>query len=159
METITLSGLVRKKNTIESAIAENTEGASIKLGVCPRVVSLQSPGKYQRVPVRLYNMSASPVTIKPNSNLCELQEVKVLGSADVDHSKAEKAQTQQHHVQTETTDNKVEFTEIPEGINLENMCVSEQQKEQMLQVLVKWKHTFSKDLTDLGNCDLIKHEI
>ena len=85
--------------------------------------------------------------------------MKVLGSADVDHSKAEKAQAQQHHVQTETTDNKVDFTEIPEGINLENMCVSEQQKEQMLQFLVKWKHTFSKDLTDLGNCDLIKHEI
>ena len=104
-------------------------------------------------------MSASPVTIKPNSNLCELQEVKVLGSADVDHSKAEKAQAQQHHVQTETTDNKVDITEIPEGINLENMCVNEQQKEQMLQFLVKWKHTFSKDLTDLGNCDLIKHEI
>ena len=58
-------------------------------------------------------MSASPVTIKPNSNLCELQEVKVLGSADVDHSKAEKAQAQQHHVQTETQDNKIIFYRNP----------------------------------------------
>ena len=114
METITLSGLVRKKNTMELAVTENTEGAFIKLGVCPQVVSLQSPRKYQRVPVRLYNMSASPVTIKPNSNLCELQEVKVLGSADVDHSKAEKAQAQQNHVQTETTDNKADLTKIPQ---------------------------------------------
>ena len=87
METITLSGLIRKKNNMESAVTETTEGASNKLGVCPRVVSLQSRGKYQRVPVRLYNMSAKAVTLRPNSNLCELQEVKVLRSADTENPK------------------------------------------------------------------------
>ena len=159
METITLSGLVRKKCSLESAVTENTEGASIKLGVCPRVVSLQSPGKYQRVPVRLFNMSATAVTIKPNSNLCELQEVKVLRNADIDQTKAEKAQAQQHRVQTDKKDRKVDLKDIPEGINLEDMCVTDQQKQQLLEFLVKWKDNFSTDITDLGNCDLIKHEI
>ena len=125
---------------MESAVTENTEGASIKLGICPRVVSLQSPGKYQRVPVRLYNMAASPITIKPNSCLCELQEVKVLGSADVDHSKGNEAQAQQHHVQRDTAERKEDFTEIPEGINLEVMCVNEQHKEQLLQFLIMEGH-------------------
>ena len=159
METITLSGLVRKKCSLEAAVTENTEGASIKLGVCPRVVSLRSPGKYQRVPVRLFNMSATAVTIKPNSNLCELQEVKVLRSADIDQTKAEKAQAQQHRVQTDKKDRKVDLKDIPEGINLEDMCVTDQQKQQLLEFLVKWKDNFSTDITDLGNCDLIKHEI
>ena len=158
METITLSGLIRKKNNMESAVTETTEGASNKLGVCPRVVSLQSPGKYQRVPVRLYNMSAKAVTLRPNSNLRELQEVKVLRSADTENLKTEKGQRQQHNVQTNIgdTDRK---EEIPEGIDLEDMCVNDKQKEQLLQFLARWKDSFSKDITDLGNCDLIKHEI
>ena len=104
IETITLSGINRKKKNMESAVTETTEGASNKLGVCPRVVSLQSPGKYQRVPVRLYNMSAKAVTLRPNSNLCELQEVKVLRSADTENRKTEKAQTQQHNIQTNIGD-------------------------------------------------------
>ena len=39
------------------------------------------------------------------------------------------------------------------------MCVNDKQKEQLLKFLARWKDSFSKDITDLGNCDLIKHEI
>ena len=67
-------------------------------------------------------------TIKPNSNLYELQEVKVLGSADVDYLKVKTAQAQLHHVQTDTAERKEDFTEINEGINLEDMCVNEQKR-------------------------------
>ena len=103
-------------------------------------------------------MSAKAVTLRPNSNLCELQEVKDLRSADTENPKTENAQTQQHNVQTNIgdTDRK---EEIPEGIDLEDMCVNDKQKEQLLQFLVRWKDSFSKAITDLGNCDLIKHEI
>ena len=44
METLTLSGLVRTKHQVESAITEQTEGASTRIGVCPRVVSLNKNG-------------------------------------------------------------------------------------------------------------------
>ena len=57
-ETITLSGLIRKKEDMEAAVTEGTEAALSRIGVCPRIVSLDSPGKYQRVPVRLHYMSA-----------------------------------------------------------------------------------------------------
>ena len=45
-ETVTLSGLVRKGREVEEVVTEPTEGASSKLGVCPRVVKLDAVGKY-----------------------------------------------------------------------------------------------------------------
>ena len=57
-EFVTHSGLIRKGKEVEDVLTEPTEGASSKLGVCPRVVKL---GKYQRVPVHLYNISACPI--------------------------------------------------------------------------------------------------
>ena len=56
--TITLPGLIRKKEGMKAAVTEGTEAPSSRIGVCPRIVSLDFPGKYQRVPVRLNNMSA-----------------------------------------------------------------------------------------------------
>lgn len=49
MEIVTVSGIVRKKDNIESAIMEQTEGASNRLGVCPRVISLEKAGNYHKV--------------------------------------------------------------------------------------------------------------
>ena len=47
METVTLSCLVRKKkHNVETAITEQTEGASTKIVFCPRVVSLNKTGNY-----------------------------------------------------------------------------------------------------------------
>ena len=75
LQTITFSGLVRKKGEVETAITENNETASSRIGVCPRVVALDKTGQTQRVPVRVFNMSAKTVTVKPHSPLCQLQEV------------------------------------------------------------------------------------
>lgn len=82
METATVAEIVRKKDNIASAIMEQTEGESNPLGVCPRIVSLETIGNYRRVQVGLFNISAKVVSIKPKSDLCELQEVKVLRSVD-----------------------------------------------------------------------------
>ena len=45
METITVSGLVQKQKNIDSAVTEPTDRASSKLGICPRIVTLNKPGK------------------------------------------------------------------------------------------------------------------
>ena len=47
METVILSGLVRKKHNVETAITEQTEGVSTRIGVCPRIVLLNKNGTYQ----------------------------------------------------------------------------------------------------------------
>ena len=79
---MTLSGFTRKKGNIETAVTEQTESASDRIGVCPRVVSLQSSSRNQIIPVRIFNISAKAITIKPQTTLCELQEVKVLKKID-----------------------------------------------------------------------------
>lgn len=55
---MTVSGFVRKNKLIETAETESSEKASSKIGVCPRVVSMTATGKNQRLPIRIFNMSA-----------------------------------------------------------------------------------------------------
>lgn len=78
LQTVTFSGLVRKEKEVETAVTENTENATSRIGVCPRVVALNKAGQNQRVPVRIFNMSARTITVSPHSTLCQLQEVKIL---------------------------------------------------------------------------------
>ena len=68
-ETITLSGMVKNCRQFESAVTETTQGASSRIGVCPRVVKLESVGKNQRVPIRIYNVSAKEIEITPKTTL------------------------------------------------------------------------------------------
>ena len=83
LQTVTVSGLVRKQKEVETAITENTEAASSRIGVCPRLVSLDQTGQNQRVSVRVFNISAKTITVQPKTPLCQLQEVKVLRHADI----------------------------------------------------------------------------
>ena len=53
-EVKTLNGLARKPGDINTAVAEHINNLlSGDLTICPRVVSLRSPGTTVRVPVRL----------------------------------------------------------------------------------------------------------
>lgn len=75
----TLSGVVRNGNS--SAITVVTEGVDSQFPdsvmVCPRVVELNKEGKC-RIPVRVCNMTAKVIKVKPKSILCSASEVKVL---------------------------------------------------------------------------------
>ena len=150
---ITLSGFMRKKEGMEAAVTEGTEAASGRIGVCPRMVSLDSAGKYQRVPIRLYNMSAKILT---SSALCELQEVKVLRNPDIDNPKSDTAQSQQQVLGNKTSDKPVQ---VPDGLNLDDCYINNQPKEHLRNVILRWNDSFLNDITDLGSCDLLKHEI
>ena len=70
MEVRTVSGFVRKQKEAEYAITEQTENASSKIGVCPRVVAVNKAGMNARVPVKVLNMSAKILTIPPRALLC-----------------------------------------------------------------------------------------
>ena len=37
--------------------------------------------------------------------------------------------------------------------------MSEEQKLELRQFLNKWRHLFSSGITDIGNCDLVKHKV
>lgn len=62
-----MCGLVRKKRKVETAITENTETASSRIGVCPRVVALDKTGQNQLVSVRVFNISAKANTVTPHN--------------------------------------------------------------------------------------------
>ena len=155
-ETVTISGFVRKKRNVESVVTEQTQGASSKIGVCPRVVSLDKAEKCQRVPVRIYNMSAKVMTIQPKSDLCELHEVKVLRNIDPVDTDKERITANQFHIRTQEESTK---DELPSGIKLEGSTLTSEETDELQKFLIKWKDIFSTGITDLGNCDLYKHEI
>ena len=91
--------------------------------MCPQVVALDAPGQNQRVPVRVFNMSAKVIIVKPHTPLCQLQEVNVIRHADPVFESSEDVARKS----TQTADeNKAT---LPDGISLENTDLSEDEKE------------------------------
>ncbi|MCG8034658.1 MAG: retropepsin-like domain-containing protein [Candidatus Thiodiazotropha taylori] len=79
MEVKDVTCLVRKTSNITSAITEPLDNENnSKVGVCPRIVSLEKPGTTARIPVRIFNLSAKVMTLPSKSNVCQLHEVTVL---------------------------------------------------------------------------------
>ena len=106
--------------------------------------------------MRIFNISAKTITIKPQTTLCELQEVKVLRNFDP----SEQEETDQP-VRVASQQSNTEETErnLPEGVDLETSKLTEEQKEEARELFHKWKHIFSKGITDIGHTDLVKHQI
>ena len=156
MQTVNVSGFVRKTKNVESAVTEPTEGASSKIGVCPRIVSLDKVGNSQRVQVRIFNMSAKVLDIKPRSDICELHDVKILRSINPLTETERIAQAAQQSV-TDSHNNNTKTS--VEGINLETSTLTDQQKERATEFFNKWEHIFSTSLTDIGRTNLVEHRI
>lgn len=84
METRTISGFVRKIRNVEAAVTEPVENSyQQKPLICPRVVELTNAGRTARVPVKICNMSAKVMKIPMKTEICQLNEVKVLRKADI----------------------------------------------------------------------------
>ena len=118
------------------------------------------------MPVKIFNVSAREVQIEPRTPLCELQEVQVLRNLEFatkenkvgtqeGNSDNGKAQSCQQSVKIDNNDKST----LPSGIDLSKSALDDKQKDEMTRFLLKWKHMFSTDITDLGNCDLFKHRI
>ena len=143
----TVQGLVRNTGSISTVVTEQ-EGSHQcgNIVVCPRVVSLEGKSsKTARIPVRICNLSATAVKIPPKSFICSVNEVRVL-----DGWSPEKSSVCESDI-TNTTHG------LDVKVNSEGF--SEDQCEQVDQVLTKWKHIFSTSFKDLGNTNLVKHEI
>ena len=157
METKTVTGFVRKSADIESAITEPIEQGNLtKVTICPRVVTLNNPGKTSRVPVKIFNMSAKVVTIPPRANICELHEVKVLRSPEVVPKTKSTSETTFVNQQTASSEKKADSSS---QINIDEAKLTAGQKEQVRKFLAKWQTVFSQSSTDLGCTNLVEHEI
>ena len=135
MQTVSVSGLVRKTDNVEAVVTEQTQGASNRIGVCPRVVSLEKKGNYQRVQVRLYNMSAKVVNIKPKTDLCELHEVKVLRSIDPVTQREETVNIK--HQQVTKTEDYTDDDEFLKKLGIETSNITQDQQEKKVKFLTE----------------------
>ena len=127
-------------------MTENTSSQD-SFNVCPRLVSIKCNTKSAKIPVRICNLSARPVIIKPKSQLCDFNGVKVFENVNpFSTSFLQKADT------SESTSGDVKL-ELSEDI------LAAEQHEKASTMLNKWKHIFSKGATDLGFTNQVEHEI
>ncbi|KAH3714764.1 hypothetical protein DPMN_057464 [Dreissena polymorpha] len=83
-ESRTVTGFFRKQGLAAEAVTEAVEDIPYHSAiVCPRVVSIGNPGKTARIPVRVCNVTARPITIKARQTLFQLNEVEVLREAPI----------------------------------------------------------------------------
>ena len=131
---------------MQNAVTENTP-LEDSFNVCPRLVSMKPNVKTARIPVRICNISARPITIKPKSQLCDLHEVKVIENVSpFSTSFSQRAST-----------GEASSEELKLDLPTENL--SPQQHKEASCLLNRWKHIFSTGPTDLGCKDLVEHEI
>ena len=129
-QTRTLIGLVWNPN-LENVVTENTH-IEDSFNVCPRLVSVKPNAKTARIPVKICNNPARPITIKPKSQLCDLHEVKVMENSDpITTSFAQRASTSDAFA-----------AEVKLDFSKENL--SPQECEKASNMLNRWKHIFSK---------------
>jgi hypothetical protein len=87
MEKRTLSGFERKNRNVTAAVTEPIEDTyQQKSLICPRVVELTNTGKTARIPVKICNLSAKIMRIPKRSEICQLNEVKILRNIDTDNN-------------------------------------------------------------------------
>ena len=145
-QTVMVNGFTRNiDSSVTEVVTETSSSSSASLAVCPRVVKLKQYD-YCRIPVKVCNMTAKPIVIKPRSHICQISEVKVIDSLASDSHPSDSKSTQPSFVE-----------EL--GITIDRTQLTEEQFLRVQQVLGKWEHIFSKGLTDLGCTDLVKHKI
>ena len=82
-----LHSIARKLGQLNTAITEHVDTSlSDDLTVCPCVVQLKDTGATTRIPLRVCNLSACIIEIRPKSHLCSLNGVKVVDSWTPDSS-------------------------------------------------------------------------
>ena len=112
--------------------------------ICPRVVKVDNKTQ-TTFSVKVCNISAKAYTIKPKSDFCQLNEVKVVDNWVPDNENK--------------SDNSNSSSLEDMGVTINDSDLSEAQLLRVRQVLGKWKHVFSTGPNDIGNTDLVKHKI
>lgn len=144
-ETRTVTGKVRASGDMSHGVTEADDEVH-NLNVCPRLVQVAPNKAFSRVPVRICNMSARPVTVLPRSLLCNLHAVDVVRNVDPLENDP-------------NVPKRVEKSLSDLGITIPTDTLSSQEQVKVTQFLEKWKHIFSTGITDLGCTNLVEHGI
>ena len=157
-ESRTVTGFYRKQGLATEAVTETVEDIPCHSAiVCPRVVSIDNPGKTARTPVRICNVTARPINIKAKQTLCQLNEVKVLREAPI----CQPVCANINHVDAPETENKRQHENRKEkyGIDLDDSELTTDQKTEVYNLFEKWQSIFPTSDLDLGHTKTVKHKI
>ena len=123
-----------------NVILQESEESSLPsyIDIAPSVINYDNT-KNAEVLVNVTNLTTNSIVISPKSVLCEIQPVTI---DEAVYDKIEDATAEQ----------------IFEDIQIDPH-LSEEQKSKLEDLLKKHKDIFSKDETDIGHCDKIKHRI
>ena len=105
-----------------------------------------------KVPVRLCNITANPILIKPNSELCVVNEVKVVDDLST-HLTADSCNPNQLDVDSDTC-----FVDGL-GLTIDETDLTPDQLLGVRQVLGKWQLVFNTGANDIGKVTSVKHKI
>ena len=141
-ETRTITGRVRNTDGITLGVTE-TDGDSHYLNVCPRLVQVNPNRSFSKIPVRVCNISAHPITIKPKGLLCNLHDADVVRQVDPFENEDPKL----HNADKSLEDL---------GVTLPTNTLSESDCSKVKTFLEKWKHIFSSGFTDLGCTNIVE---
>ncbi|PJE77542.1 hypothetical protein CI610_03533 [invertebrate metagenome] len=83
-ESVVVQGRATGLDTSMGEVVTENLDTGLSYAVCPRVVKLGKNAHVARIPVKICNITAKPMIIKPGSNLCQIQEVKVVDSLGTD---------------------------------------------------------------------------
>ena len=148
-ETKTIHGIARRDENVQTAVTEHTDTSlSGGIVICPRLVSVKPNKQVSRVPVRVCNLSARVVHIPPRSKLCKLQSVQIVDSWTPDPSRVPESEGSKSTDILDTL-----------GVKIDSSTITHEECDQGKEILTKWSHIFSTGPTDLGDTDLVEHEI
>ena len=126
-QSIVLNGIARNVDELTEVITENCD-SELNYLVCPRVLKFGRSAKVQKVPVKICNITAKTITIRPKSDICSISPVKVVDS-----------------LASETVDSGVprkESIPVDLGVNIDKDNLSANQVENVHELLSSWKRVF-----------------
>ncbi|VDI03178.1 Hypothetical predicted protein [Mytilus galloprovincialis] len=147
MSIMTVTGLCKTKSGNQTAVTECLDDNQGSLGICPRVVSLKPTGK-SRVPVRIFNMTAKAIYLKPRSVICGLNEVKIVRHADLDSS--------DENTESSKKGDEQDKGKILEKLGVELTELTPEMKEIRNKILEEWRYVDKKYVTTSATIFILK---
>ena len=139
-QTKTIHGIARHlPSDVTCAVTETPDNTNISFTVCPRLMQLDSNASSSRIPVKICNITAKTLIIKPKALLCEITKARAVDNL--------------------LPDEKCTSVKNTPKVSLDTSKLSQEQVEKFHQVLGKWQHIFCSDTKDIGKTNLVKHKI
>ena len=143
-----------------------------KVEVIPHLVHY-SDEPLQYIQVEIANPTSAPVTIQPRGVLCELQQVTVHDSPEVDTSDPnvstssaegqdkENLTSQEDQPQSSTlpSQDKITDEEFLDQFTLPADILSPEERQEARKLLLEYRDIFSEGEYDIGSTQLVKHKI